>query len=500
MERKPLQTAQASADDSQSASRELRRLIAVIKRAIFNWQPSAAIVALGLVLGVTVALTKKPTYKSETIILYRQGVRFGEEGGGRVLSLGTRLSEMLMARNRLEKMLDELAIYQDTKTRGGYVDAVEEFRKDIVWDAKATDTFSISYKGQDPKLVQKVTERLADSLIEENQRIRIEQSRTQSEFMSAEKTRSETDLKAKELEIAKFLAEHPEFALDQAMGKEGASIRAQAQADKAGDPALLALERQAQRNRAVLTGQTPAAALPTAVPLDPALEAKRSAAQSALQAAQANLAEMKAKYTEQHPDVRSAQGRVAAAQAEASAVESEVAAAMAAKGQAPPPSTDAGKDKMKSDLKRLEGEIASRKQAKSDDKPDQTETVNRVVALETEWSRLNRSVSDARDRMGVIERNFYRAQVEASSELGGYSDQVVVLDPAFVPSRPEKPGKALIVVIAAGASLALALLVAVIRALLDDRIYEELDLARVAPVLTVVPRQGRRGWFSRKAV
>ena len=48
MERKPLQVAQASAEDAQSASRELRRLIAVVKRAIFNWQPSAAIVALGL--------------------------------------------------------------------------------------------------------------------------------------------------------------------------------------------------------------------------------------------------------------------------------------------------------------------------------------------------------------------------------------------------------------------------------------------------------------------
>jgi uncharacterized protein involved in exopolysaccharide biosynthesis len=499
MERKPLQTAQASAEDSQSASREIRRLIAVIKRAIFNWQPSAAIVALGLVLGVTIALTKKPTYKSETIILYRQGVRFGEEGGGRVLSLGTRLSEMLMARNRLEKMLDELAIYQETKAQGGYVDAVEEFRRDIVWDAKATDTFSISYKGKDPKLVQKVTERLADSLIEENQRIRIEQSRTQSEFMSAEKTRSEEDLKAKELELAKFLAEHPEFALDQAMGKEGASIRAQAQADKAGDPALLALERQAQRNRAVLTGATPTPVAAPGMALDPALESKRSAAQQALQSAQQNLAEMKAKYTEQHPDVRAAQGRLASAQSEAAAVESEVASAMAAKGQAPPPSADGAKDKMKTDLKRLESQIASRKQAKTDEKPDETETVNRVVALETQWSRLNRATGDARDRMGIIERNFYRAQVEASSELGGYSDQVVVLDPAFVPTKPEKPGKALIVVIAAGASLAIAFLVAIVRALLDDRIYEELDLARVAPVLTVVPRQGRRGWFSRKA-
>jgi capsular polysaccharide biosynthesis protein len=73
----------------------------------------------------------------------------------------------------------------------------------------------------------------------------------------------------------------------------------------------------------------------------------------------------------------------------------------------------------------------------------------------------------------------------------------VVLDPAFVPTRPEKPGKALIVVLAAGASMVLALIVAVLRALLDDRIYEEIDLARVAPVLAVVPRPEKRRWWSR---
>lgn len=496
MERKPMPLAPA-ADDSQSASREIRRLIAVVKRAIFNWQPSAAIVAIGLILGVTVALTKKPTYKSETIILYRQGVRFGEEGGQRVLSLGTRLNEMLLARNRLEKLLDELGIYQDVKARGGYVEAVEEFRRDIVWDARATDTFSISYKGKDPKVVAKVTERLADSLIEENQRLRIEQARVQSEFIGAEKARAEGDLKAKELEIAKFLAEHPEFALDEnGFGKEGASIRAQAASDKEGDPALRALERQAARNRALVSGVVPPPAA-GGPPLDPALEAKRAQAQQMLAQAQAELAENKARYTEQHPDVRASQSRVSAAQSEVKRVEDEIAQKMASRGTEPPPSAEVAKDRMRSDLKRIEGEIAARKQSAKGTPAEANETVNRVVALETDWSRMNRAVTEARERMGEMERNFFRAQVEASSELGGYSDQVVVLDPAFVPTRPEKPGKALIVVLAAAASIAIALMVSIVRALLDDRIYEELDLQRVAPVLAVVPRAERRRWWNK---
>jgi uncharacterized protein involved in exopolysaccharide biosynthesis len=496
MERKPMPLAPA-ADDSQSASREIRRLIAVIKRAIFNWQPSAAIVALGLVIGVTVALTKKPTYKSETIILYRQGVRFGEEGGQRILSLGTRLSEMLLARNRLEKLLDELAIYQDVKQKGGYVEAVEEFRKDIVWDARATDTFSISFKGKDPKLVQKVTERLADSLIEENQRLRIEQARVQSEFIGAEKARAEADLKAKEVEIARFLADHPEFALDEnGFGKEGASIRAQAAAEKEGDPALHALQRQAARNRALLSGATPPPAA-GGPPVDPELEAKRAQAQQMLTQAQAELAENKARYTEQHPDVIAAQSRVAAAQSMLTKVEGEIAQAAASRGAEPAASPDQARERMKNELKRIEAEIAQRK-AKQDQPPaEANETVSRVVNLETEWARLNRAVTEARERMGEMERNFFRAQVEASSELGGYSDQVVVLDPAFVPTRPEKPGKALIVVLAAAASIAIALMVAIVRALLDDRIYEEVDLQRVAPVLAVVPRPERRRWWKK---
>ena len=278
------------------------------------------------------------------------------------------------------------------------------------------------------------------------------------------------------------------------MGKEGASIRAQASADKEGDPALRALERQATRNRSLISGATPppAMALPS---LPPELEAKRSAAQQNLSSAQQNLAEMKAKYTEQHPDVRSAQARVATAQAEMNAVNAEVAKATPV-GEAAP-TTDAGKEKMKNDLKRIESEIAARKQKAGQNVPEANETVNRVVALETDWSRLTRAVAESRERMGEIERNFFRAQVEASSELGGYSDQVVVLDPAFVPTRPEKPGKALIVVLAAAASMAMALMVSVLRALLDDRIYEELDLARVAPVLAVVPRPERRRWWSR---
>lgn len=495
-------------DDGQGASRELLRMLTIIKRALFNWQWSAVIVAVGLIAGVAVAVIKKPSYRSETIVIYRQGVKMNEEGAAQSLSLGVRLQEMLQARSRLEGLLDELALYQDVKKKDGEVEAVEAFRADITFKARSTDTFSISYKGKDPELVQKVTERLARSLIEENQRLRVEQAKTQREFLEAQKSQSEVALKDKERELARFLADHPEFALDaNAQAQQGASIRAAAQANKAGskDNALDALERQAARSRAALEGGTPPPSAPGAPPIDPALESALSQAQSELASARAELADKKSKYTDQHPDVIAASGKVSEAQAHVKAAQDKVREAQMAKGGSDTTlyDPDTQKDKLKDQLKRLDAEIAERRKAADDKTKGKSapsavnDEANRVVALETEWARLSRDLSESRDRMNELERNYFRAQIEASSSLGGYSDQVVVLDPAYVPSRPNPPGKTLIVIIAFGLSFVLAMIISVLRALLDNRIYEESDLVRVAPVLAVVPRAGARRWWRR---
>ena len=492
-------------DDSQGATRELLRMLTIVKRAFFNWRWSAVLVALGLCAGAAVAVIKKPSYRSETIVIYRQGVKMSEEGAAQSLSLGVRLEEMLLARSRLEGLLDELGLYQDVKAKDGEVEAVEAFRGDITFKARSTDTFSISYKGRDPELVQKITERLAKSLIDENQRLRVEQARTQREFLEAQKSQSDASLKAKERELAQFLADHPEFALDaNAQAQQGASIRASqaAQAKPGGkDSALDALERQAQRNRALLDGTTTPP--PGTGNADPALEAAAASAQSDLAAARADLAAKKSRFTEHHPDVIAATAKVSEAEQRAKSADDKVRDSRIASAANSSYDPEANKDKLKGQLKKLDNEIAERKKAADDKDKSKNDTgavtdeANRVVALETDWARLSRDLSESRDRMNELERNYFRAQIEASSSLGGYSDQVVVLDPAYVPSRPNPPGKTLIMLIAFGASFALAMVLSIFRALLDNHVYEEQDLARVAPVLAVVPRAGARRWWRR---
>lgn len=503
MDKRPAAVSIGVVDDEKGAARELLRVVTIVKRALLKWPLSLVLVVIGVSAGVGYSVLRKPTFTSETIVVYRQGVKMTTESGGQSLSLGVRLQEMLLARSRLEGVLDDLAIYQDTKAKRGIVEAVEEFRSDITFKARSTDTFSISFKGRDPELVQRVTESLAKSLIDENQRLRVEQAKTQREFLEAQKTQSGASLKDKERELARFLADHPEFALDaNAQNTAGASIRGSASQKtvQPKDKTLAALERQAERNRVLLEGGVPPPAAPD--PGDPALEAAVSQARQTLAGAQGELAAKKAKFGDNYPDVIAAQNRVNDAQAKLKGAEDAAREARNANAASMPSSDpEANKERLRSELQSLNAEIDKRKKALAgnDKAPvdSGTDEADRVVGLETEWARLSRDVSEARDQMNELERNYFRAQIEASSSLGGYSDQVVVLDPAYLPTRPNPPGKQMLVMIGFGVSFALAMIIAMLRALLDTRIYEESDLVRVAPILAVVPKSGSRRWFAR---
>jgi uncharacterized protein involved in exopolysaccharide biosynthesis len=504
MDKRPAAFSIGVVDDERGVARELLRVLTILKRALLKWPLSLFLVTLGVAAAVGYSVIRKPTYTSETIVVYRQGVKMNTESGGTSLSLGVRLQEMLLARSRLESVLDELELYQDVKAKVGPVEAVESFRSDITFKARSTDTFSISYKGRNPETVQKVTNRLAQSLIDENQRLRVEQAKTQREFLEAQKTQSGASLKDKERELARFLADHPEFALDaNAQNTAGASIRATSQqkTSQPKDKVLATLERQAERSRVLLEGGVPTPAAPDAG--DPALEAAVSQARQTLANAQGDLAAKKAKFGDNYPDVISAQSRVNEAQSQLKSAEDAAREARNANAATLPSSDpEANKERLRAELAKVNSEIDKRKKllAGADKAPvDNTgmDEADRVVGLETEWARLSRDVGEARDQMNELERNYFRAQIEASSSLGGYSDQVVVLDPPYLPTRPNPPGKQMLVMIGFGLSFAIAMIIAVLRAVLDTRIYEESDLARVAPIMTVVPKAGSRRWFAR---
>ncbi|WP_437591056.1 GumC family protein [Sorangium sp. So ce1000] len=481
----------------------------MINRTLAHWYVAVLVAIAGLGFTVLVVQSRKPVYRSETVIFYREGVKstyLGPDGPDPLRTLSARLKETLLARSNLEKVVTEFNLFPDVLEKRGMVDAVDRLRAKITFKARSQDTFAISGEGETREQAQEVTQRLADILVEETTRMRRSQAKLTNEFLDAELKRAEQDVEKAETELAAFLAEHPEFAAEQntAGGTQaGAAVRAQERRATGTDPTLEALERQAPRLRSRLTGKPEQAAPASAggVP-SPALVRQRDQAEQELATARRDLADKQSRFTEQHPDVRAAASRVSNAEAALRRAEEALLVPPAPEPVVEVPATDeAEKAKIKAQLAKIEREIAVRRSAKMGTAADASETAKQIINTETEWARLSREKTRAQQRLGDVEGKSFRAEMAASSEQGGYSAQIEVLDPAYRPSAPSSPSRLILAIGGLFLSVAAGIAAAAARGIVfDDRVYdmEDIDRMALAPVLVVVPAaargpRGRRG-------
>ncbi|AUX39804.1 protein kinase involved in polysaccharide biosynthesis [Sorangium cellulosum] len=481
---------------------------AMINRTLAHWYVAVIVAIAGVAFTVLIVQARKPAYRSETVVFYREGVKstyLGPDGPDPLRTLAARLKETLLARSNLQKVVEEFNLFPDVVEKRGMVDAVDRLRAKIIFKARSTDTFAISAEGETRELAQEVTQRLADILVEETTRMRKTQAQMTNEFLDSELKRAEQDVEKAETELAAFLAEHPEFAAETAApggAQSGAAIRAQERRATDVDPTLEALERQAPRLRARLTGQPQQAAPSVGGAPSPALVRQRDQAEQELANARRDLADKQSRFTEQHPDVRAAATRVSTAEAALRRAEEALVLPPAPEPVVEVAATDeAEKAKIRAQLAKIEREIAARRTAKKGNAADASETAKQIINTETEWSRLSREKTRAQQRLADLEGKSFRAEMAASSEQGGYSAQIEVLDPAYRPSAPSGPSRLLLAIGGFFLSVAAGIAAAAARGIvLDDRVYdmEDIDRMALAPVLVVVPaapraRRGNRG-------
>ncbi len=460
--------------------------------------------SLGSVIAVAVAILKPRKYMSETQILYREGIKStdvtaGEAFGDPTRKLAMRLQEMVRSRSRLKKIIDEFKLYPDIVDKRGYVDAEDELRKATTFRVKDGDNFYLTFTDTDPDRVQRVTARLADALIEENTRTKSQQAELTREFLDTEKRRAEDELRQHESNLAKFLSKHPEFARD---AQNAASRFTPTKPSKTSDPTLQALEREAQRLQERLGLSVPKQRNEAAA--DPKLLAAKTEAESELNAAQRELNASLARYTEQHPDVVSAKAKLKGAEARYKRALDALAAGennRASKEQ------DAGvidRATLESQLSKINEEIAAYKQRKkrqgaAEEAPIVGGAASAVVALETEWSRINRELAEARERFQKIQEKQFRATMLESVVQSGRAAQMIIVDPAYRPTHPAPPGRSVVAMIGIVAALLVAALVTFLLAILDDRMYYPGELQRLdlGPVLGSVPHTRREKRMNR---
>ena len=476
----------------------LQAVVRIVRRTGRFWWVALLACAIGIA-GTCVAVEiRQKQFRSEAVVYYQEGLQWTANEGMSTRRIGQRLKDLLLARTQLARLIDELGLFPTFTKAGRTAEAVEEMRAATTFKVSEGDIFVIGYTGDSPEEAQRVTAKLTDVLIGENTRLRSEQAEVARAFLDVEKKRNEADLNAKETAQLRFLAQHPEFAHEQstigqalrASNKRGTDAAlASATLSSKDDNALGALRREEERLRRQISnpGEIPRARR------DPVLLAAKTDAETKLRAAQRELADRKARFTEQHPDVRSAAGIVK----EAEDAFRRASDALVASDVAAPPVEVEPRAALEARLAAVREDIAAyqRKHPKEKIGPDEpvetSDAAQRIVAIETEWARLSREVTEAKERFQQLDTKQFMASMTASTLMSGQAAQILVIDPAFVPTQPNGMSSKRMYLMGFLLALGFGLGLAMMCALLDDRVYDHVDVERLelAPVLIEVTRR-----------
>jgi uncharacterized protein involved in exopolysaccharide biosynthesis len=498
-------------------------LIAFVRRTMRYWWLIAIITFVGGALAVVFALKQKPKYLSEAKIFYNERIQSsvlqGREYGVNTKNLGFQYQEMLLARTNMVKIIEALDLHAMIRAKQGLDAGIEEFKKQAAFKVRGTGMFNISYLSEDADEAQKVASMMVDTLLAEDVRVRREQASATMNFLLEQKAKINKELDKRQRELARFLSEHPEFALDTASGgasTPGASIRgAQAQAKNGGqaslplpdniDPRLLALERQRRRIRDRLaTPDNQAGSTPRKTPEQLDAERLVEEADRDLKRAKRELEDRLSRLQPAHPDVIRAQSEVAAAQQRLDRTRTQVPPAL-------PRAEPVNREALQEELAQIEREIANtkarirREQGEDvviegdDASTDISQEENWVVALETDFARLSQAVDEQRKRLESTDASLSRAEISASQQMAEQGAVLTIIDPPNRPTMPQGKGRAILAAAGTAVFVMLGTLLALALALVDDRIYGAGDLERlaIAPVAVVVPRQRKAGLLRR---
>jgi len=446
--------------------RELQRLAEAPLR-----RPWLVIVPLALSLTVAIASSflLPPRYRSSTLILVAPDQMPSEfvpqmntEKIGRRLQT---LRQEVQSRTRLERVAREFDPY-GMLGKKPLIDTIERMRDSIMVSVKGNDAFSIEFEHSDPKMAMLVADRLTTLIMEEVVGSREKQVSTAYEFIEKQLQEARQGLEEKEAALRDFkeryMGQLPEQVQANLSTLQRLQLEQQTTADglrKATD-ALMLLE-----NIGVSGG---AGAAVAAGPPD------------SLEAMKAMLAQLKTRYTDQHPDVRALQSRIDAL---------EKVAADAPPG-APPVDRAAATLELRKREARMEVQSLRERLAEVDRNIAAFQArVEAAPRREQEILGLTRDYQKLSENYTQLLTKKLDAEMASRLEAQEKGQQFRILDPAFLPERPSFPNRGLFALAGLLAGVLLGVGLAVVVDVLDPTM-KDADSVRAAfsfPVLAVIP-------------
>jgi polysaccharide biosynthesis transport protein len=434
-------------------------------------------------------------YKSSTTIIVQQPTVSRELVPSNVNdNLQDRLQSIttqILSRTRLLHIIDTLNMYRDQRDRATPDDLVARMRKDIGIDlvrapgSQELTSFNISFSARDPQTAQRVTSELTNLFINENLEIQITDSHDTTNFFEGKLEDARKALSEQEEKIREFKDQHSSDLPSQTPSNlailTGLQNQLQAEQDN--------LDRAKQQTvyyqsligqyRALQRSNKGTPGAPVGLPaIDLELEKLR-----------AQLADLSAHYTPQHPDVRKLKEQIA----ETERMKDKVVASLNAASPQPDSSAPASNGDMslaqlQSQLQANQIEIANRERSIAAVQAKINEYQGRLSQApirEQQLTDLSRGYDQSKANYDDLMKKKNSSALATSYTERQQGQHFGIIDPPSLPAKPDFPNRMKLCGMGLGLGVVLGGVLAGGTEFMDDRIHGEKEFKELVPVAVI---------------
>jgi len=381
-----------------------------------------------------------------------------------VPELETRLvtiQQELLSRARLSDLIVRLDLYRKWRAHSSMESIVERMRRDIHVELSRTDHGSpttiglkISYVGLDPKSAAAVPNALAKLYVEENSRIRARDTGQMAQFLRIQ------------LESARQTVEQRQALLDRLKEQRAGQLPEQVSIN------MVTIERLNTRLRLNLDDQIKARERQDRL----AGGATADEGVDPLQVLKDRLADLQAKYTDQHPDVIRTKAQIAELELQRKS--------SAASAHAGPRRSTASSD-AQTELASLQREETTLRSEIA----DYEQRIESAPRVEQELEGLQRDYNIAKESYESLLKRYEEAQLADRLEQTKKAESFRILDSAVVPTGPAAPNRLRLLIMACFLAFAAAAGMMLVTEHLDTSFHTvgELRQFTMVPVLATIP-------------
>jgi polysaccharide chain length determinant protein (PEP-CTERM system associated) len=439
--------------------------------------------ALGVVLGLGLAVGLPPEYESSTTILIEpQGIPEKLVETTVVPDKEARFHNIrlqILSRDSLSRIIDEFGLYSSLRVPREEV--VERMRLDItiepilppIVDPRRPieiDSFRIAYRGRSPEAVSAVANELAREFIRENLEVRAADAEDTSDFIQAELRARQAELTQVAQQITAYKEKHLGELPEQLESNRRAVDRlTQVLGQKRGELDV------AQRQVALLGDQLRAQRVASSSAEDDPVRRKTML--------ELQLNNFRSRgYTDRHPDVIAARAEIAQLEQRIADQESEGGPHLVSPQEAQMlrelRNYQVGMNVLRGEIEGIGKEIAVYER--------RIENAPRRAA---ELGALEGTSENLTELIRTLELKRAEADIARSMELKQKGERFRVIESAVPPESPVNPNRPLVFVVATFLGLMLGTGLLVLREVADRGFYSVTDLQQAVgiPVLAAVP-------------